>query len=226
MRRGYNNGGYVSFRMASTDDHPFQNELLEWSKGNLRKFPWRTTSDPYKILIAELLLRRTFAAKVEPIYETFVSEYPDFDAVAAADDDELREIIRPLGLQNQRVNVLRKVAGRLRDRPIQSAPSELMNVPHVGKYAAHAVSCFGYGQAQPIFDTNVQRVYGRVFDLDQSRDQRDEEQWAFAEDILPEEDAQTYNLALLDFAAEICTAQSPACDKCFARRYCDYYLPD
>jgi len=80
----------------------FRSDLLSWAYDNLRTFPWRETDDPYEILIAEILLQKTAAEKVDPVYREFLSTYPSLNELAAADREELADIIYSLGLQNQR----------------------------------------------------------------------------------------------------------------------------
>ena len=79
----------------------FRLELMSWASDNLRSFPWRETSEPYEILMAEILLQKTAAEKVELVYHEFLSTYSSLEELAAADRDELADIIYSLGLQNQ-----------------------------------------------------------------------------------------------------------------------------
>ncbi|GAD52053.1 A/G-specific adenine glycosylase [Halarchaeum acidiphilum MH1-52-1] len=99
-------------------------------------------------------------------------------------------------------------------------PDELMELPGVGPYVANATVCFACGEALPVLDRNVKRIYGRVFGARWPDTPSDQE--AFAHDLLPEDEARTYNLALLDFGAAVCTGD-PRCEICFAPEYCTYY---
>jgi A/G-specific adenine glycosylase len=199
----------------------FRSELLGWASDNLRTFRWRETTDPYEILIAEILLQKTAAEKVEPVYEEFLATYPTLEELAAAERNELADIIYSLGLQNQRSKALVSIGQALRSSGVPDDAERLLELPYVGRYAANATLCFAFGEPRPIVDANVVRVYNRIFDTD--FDYRDEEAWQFAEEVLPEADAWEFNLAILDFAAEICAPKTPNCEECFFTDRCGYY---
>jgi A/G-specific adenine glycosylase len=173
------------------------------------------------VLIAEILLQRTRAETVEPIFNEFIERYPSMVELRDAEEADIAGLLSPLGLHNRRASSLVKIGTRIGDDPLPTDEEELLELPHVGKYVANAVLCFAHGEPRPVVDRNVIRVYQRVFEIEEDR-QRSEELWDFAAMVLPEEDARDYNLALLDFAAARCTARSPGCDGCFARSYCPY----
>lgn len=195
--------------------------IMEWSADNLRDFSWRQTCEPYEVLIAEILLQRTAADKVEPIYDEFLKRYPSPSALSKAEVSEVADVLEPLGLHNKRGAALVRIGDLLSDQAVPQSEGELMELPFVGRYAANATLCFAYNRRRPIVDRNVVRVYERAFDVD--LDYRDDESWAFAKRILPDTDYRRYNLAVLDFAAEICTARSPKCTSCFFKQDCAFF---
>lgn len=199
----------------------FRSDLLSWAVDNLRTFPWRETTDSYEVLIAEILLQKTAAEKVEPIYVEFLATYPSPAELAEADRDELADIIYSLGFQNQRSKALISIGQALRGSGVPDDAERLLELPYVGRYAANATLCFAFGEPRPIVDANVVRVYNRIFDTD--FDYRDEAVWQFAEKVLPAVDAQEFNLAILDFAADICAPKTPNCEECFFTEQCSYY---
>jgi len=199
----------------------FRTALLGWAVDNLRTFPWRTTTDPYEILVAEILLQKTAAAKVEPVYTDLISTHPSLAALAQADQERLADRIYTLGLQNQRSKALIKIGQILQDSGVPDDAEALLELPYVGRYAANATLCFAFGEPRPIVDANVVRVYNRIFD--KTFEYRDEEAWSFAAAVLPGERARRFNLAILDFAAEVCAPKVPNCDQCFFTGACDYY---
>lgn len=206
-------------RQARIED--FRSALLGWAEENLRAFPWRETSDPYEVLIAEILLQKTSAEKVEPIYRELLDTYPTIDSLAAADPDHLADIIYSLGFQNQRSRALVGI-GRQLGESVPADESELLDLPYVGRYAANATLCFAFGKPRPIVDENVVRVYNRIFDTE--FDYRDEKAWKIAARVLPEANARRFNLALLDFGATVCTPKIPNCNQCFFTDSCSYYM--
>lgn len=212
--------------LCSLKAKPFVGELAEWGENNRREFPWREEDrSPYEVFIAEMLLRRTSAEAVEPVYREFLDRYPDLNALSSADKEELAELLQPLGLHNNRAKALRDITSQLVFSGIPDTEEELLDLPHVGPYVANATLCFGYGQRRPIVDANVARIYSRVFDIDLMDDQLHEDDylWDFAESLLPEEEYRGYNLALLDFGAAVCTSKSPSCPTCLSNDICEYY---
>jgi A/G-specific adenine glycosylase len=199
----------------------FRSSLLRWGSDNLRSFPWRETTEPYEVLIAEILLQKTAAEKVECIFEEFISTYPSPVELAEANRGELADTIYSLGFQNQRSKALVSVGQTLQDGEVPDDIERLLELPYVGRYAANATLCFAFGEPRPIVDANVIRIYNRIFDTD--FDYRDEAAWQFAEEVLPETDTREFNLAILDFAAEICVPKTPNCEECFFTDQCSYY---
>jgi len=202
----------------------FRDDLLDWSEGNLRSFPWREDdATPYEVLIAEIMLKQTRSPTVHEIYVEFLEEFPTVEALAEAERDELIDIIQPLGLYNYRADAFMEIAERSVDGGIPESAEELSDFPQVGPYVLNATLCFGFGEELPILDTNVERIYTRVFEEDGVGEVDDDELWELAERMLPKGQARRYNLALLDFGYSICTHSSPSCETCFASGYCDYY---
>lgn len=205
----------------------FPSDMLSWAEDNLRTFPWRTSStSPFEVLVAEILLKQTRATTVADILPRFLREYPDPASLSKANREELIEFIRPLGLYNYRSRALREIGATLAENGVPCQEEELLELPQVGKYVANATLCFGFGRSRPVVDSNVKRVYGRLFKGLNPDAETDEKLWSFAEDLLPKDGAERYNMALLDFGAEICTSSSPKCEECFATAYCDYYRQD
>lgn len=143
----------------------FDRELLEWSEEHLRKFPWREATSPYEVFVAEILLSKTPVFKVKPLYETFLDRYPTLSHLEATDKEELSSLLHPPGLQNRRAAALIKIGRKLSDNGILESEEELLELPYVGKYAANATFCFAFGHHRPIVDSNVIRIYNRVFDV-------------------------------------------------------------
>jgi A/G-specific adenine glycosylase len=199
----------------------FREDLLSWSESNLREYPWRKSDDSYRVLVAEILLQKTFADKVEPIYDEFVDRYPRLDALTEAKVEAVTSLLKPLGLQNVRAKALIDIANEYADGGIPDDKEALLELPYVGPYAANATLCFAFDERRPIVDANVVRVFNRAFGLDLTP--QDEKAWEIADRVLPDQDYQRFNLALVDFGAKICTADSPRCLDCFYNDLCTYY---
>lgn len=202
--------------------------FLRFYRTNGREFPWRTDGIPsLGVLLAEMLLRQTRAEQVSVIWPMLVDNYPDATLLAAADPDQLFELLKPLGLGRQRVVAIQSMASALiRDHngEVPRDIGQITKLPHVGVYAAHAVACFAFRKRVPIVDTNVIRVFSRLTGRDFGRDnRRSEDVWKLAKLALPlRASVQQYNYGLLDFAATICKPRVPLCQECGLRRHCNW----
>lgn len=201
--------------------------LLKWFAENKRAFPWRETSDPYKVLMAEILLRKTDAGKVSTIYDHFVRKYPGFEALVNADAKELEQFLRPLGLYRRRTKELIDLAQIMTTEyhgEIPRSREELLKLPGVGDYIANAVLCFAFGEDLPLLDTNIGRVAIRVFSFksEKKRVRDDPEMWQMVHRIVPKRRARDFNFAVLDLAAKVCIPRKPKCLVCPINLICDY----
>lgn len=87
-----------------SDKKFFVESIIRWAEnGNLRSFPWRKTSDIWRIALAEILLARTPAHRVLPVYQNLVKRYPSPISVNTKDLPDLVEILKPLGLQKKKL---------------------------------------------------------------------------------------------------------------------------
>jgi len=213
-------------KVAATRKRDFQHLLLKWSEKNLRDFPWRKNPTPYVILVTEVLLRRTTATAVLRIYPSFLKEYSDLKKITVAEETKLESLLSSIGYHKQRARILKNMAKFLVDKFNGAVPcsrDSLLEIPHVGSYTAGAILSLGCSQPSAMVDTNVERVYGRVFQsyLPKKGQRR------FIDEIatmyVPENNHQIYNLALLDLAALICTYGIPRCGICPVKRLCDYF---
>lgn len=185
--------------------------LLEWHLKNRRIFPWRCSRDPYRVLVAELMLQRTQARQVGPVFETFVRRFP---RPTNASEKEVSEIIKPLGLAHRAPRFAALMKKLSESGLVPDKMEELLVLPGVGRYVAGAVLCFGFGKDVAIVDVNVARVLSRVFRLKpRGRPQNDKRMLELAEKLVPRRRGPQYNEALLDFAALVCrpTPQHGGC---------------
>lgn len=200
--------------------------LLSWFEKNKRDFPWRKTSAPYHILVAEVMLRQTFAEKVVPVYNKFLTKYSTVNSLSKAKPNKVRDLIYPLGLlyrAEQLIDFANELI-RVHGGVFPEAREDLEALPGVGPYTASAILCFAFNKPEAIIDTNILRVYRRVYDLGEHSTKRgpDKVTIEIAKVVAPEKDTRDFNLALLDFAAKICTHYSPKCAGCPIVERCAY----
>jgi len=202
----------------------FQRRLLRWYTRHGRDLPWRHTRDPYRILVAEMMLHQTQVNRVIPKYNEWLTVYPTFEALAATRLEEAKKLWRPLGynFRPERLHQIAKHVVNELDGKLPNTFEELIALPGIGRYTAGAVLSFAFHHDVPIVDTNIRRVIQRIFDVhgDPTRSAVRREIWRLAEILIPEGNAATFNHALMDFGALICTARNPACHSCKANDIC------
>jgi A/G-specific adenine glycosylase len=163
-------------------------ELLRWFAAGGRDLPWRQTRDPYAILVSEVMLQQTQAARVVPCYLEWLERWPTAASLGAAPTADVIRAWQGLGY-NRRALSLQRAARRV---AAEGWPADLTELPGVGPYTAAAVACFGFGRPVLPVDVNVRRVQertGEPFD-------------------------HTCAQALMDLGATVCIARVPRCGEC------------
>jgi A/G-specific adenine glycosylase len=162
--------------------------LLAWHAENATDLPWRRTRDPYAILVSEVMLQQTQAARVVPRYVEWLERWPSAKALAAASPADAIRAWQGLGY-NRRALSLHAAARQI---AAHGWPDDLTELPGIGRYTADAVARFALGRDVLPVDVNVRRVQERT---------------GFAFD--PECAA-----ALMDLGRELCLARVPRCSRC------------
>lgn len=204
----------------------FQQAMLDWYEKNRRGYIWRGHSDPYKILVSEIMLQQTNAARVAPIYQRFTEQYPNTRVLAQAELPDLMTIMKPIGL-GYRARRLKEVAEKLVAEYNGDLPAKeeaLLALPGIGRYISNAILCFAFDNKVALVDVNVVRLYQRVFGAtsEKARPRDDPKLWKFATEMLPGTRFKEYNLALIDFSAQVCTLRKPKCDRCAVSGFCNF----
>lgn len=198
--------------------------LLGWFEANRRDLPWRHTRDPYRILIAEVMLQQTQVDRVVPYYERFLELLPTVEALADAPTSMVITLWAGLGYNRRAVNLQRTAQAvmQLHDGVFPSDPEQLLSLPGIGPYTAGVIACFAFERPAAFTDTNMKRVIHRLIagpDLPRPS-LTDRELIAYAEQLVPSNDAWRWNQALIEFGALQCTARKPACVICPLQTQC------
>ena len=173
-------------------------------------------------LIAEVMLQRTKAEQVDPVYRVFIKRYPNLNAIDEG-NEELRSMLQPLGL-NWRINMIVDLTRELYQLGyVPTEYEDLIKLPGVGDYVASAFISFHLGRRRPIIDSNFVRVFGRILGIKTDNSTR-RKKWFrdFMEEITPDQELKAFNYAVLDFAKSICRPK-PLCYECIINSYCGYY---
>ena len=201
-------------------------QLLKWFKISARDFPWRYDRNPYHVLMAEMMLRRTQARQVVAVYQRFIQCYPDVNSLDQAPAEEVGAILHPLGLEWRAEN-FKILAHELVTRyngTVPSSSQELLMLNGVGPYVTEAVRCFSFNEWGVIVDTNTVRVAARYFGFSYTPESRRRKPVIQAVSCLVDEEyPASSNYALLDFAAIVCSAKRPDHEHCPLASRCAYY---
>ena len=198
--------------------------IIKWFSNDGRDFPWRSTQNPYHILIAEMLLRRTTASAVARIYDDFLTRFDTPQKLKQARISTIERMVSTLGLQSVRAKHIHETALILvRDYNGEVPPDSavLESFPGVGQYAAAAVSNFAFGNAEPMVDGNVLHLMNRIFELGfaQSSDKRI---WQFMQRFGGEKQDKRLYWGIIDLVALVCLRRNPRCQKCPLSQNCRY----
>jgi A/G-specific adenine glycosylase len=188
-------------------------DLLAFYDARRRELPWRGESDPYRILVSEIMLQQTRVDTVMGYYDSWLERFPDVGALAAAEEADVLKAWEGLGYYRRARN-LHAAARVVRDRWDGSVPStagKLRELPGVGEYTAGAVASIAFDEAVPAVDGNVRRVLARLDDVPDpsTRWLRDT-----AAALVDEERPGDWNQALMELGATVCTPRRARCGAC------------
>ena len=196
---------------ASTKD------LLRSWWGDVRatrdQLPWRGERDPWRVLVAEMMLAQTQAPRVAKRYPEVISELASPRASAVIRPDRYLELWSGLGYYRRALSLRAsaiEICGRF-DGVVPNSLAELLTLPGVGRYTARAVLAFAFEESVGVLDTNIGRVLSRAV---AGRPLRAKEAQELADALVPVEGSREWNLAVMDFGAIVCRARSPLCEQC------------
>jgi A/G-specific adenine glycosylase len=190
--------------------------LLAWYAGARRDLPWRRTRDPYAIWLSEVMLQQTRVDTVVPYFERFLARWPTVDSLAEAPLDDVLAAWSGLGYY-RRARMLHAGARAIAVASGFPADAEgLAKVPGIGRYTAGAVASIAYGQAAPLVDGNVARVFARLFAIDEDLRSTPavKRLWSLASTLVDPRDPGSWNQALMELGATVCTPREPRCSAC------------
>ncbi|SUK12733.1 A/G-specific adenine glycosylase [Staphylococcus agnetis] len=204
----------------------FKTDLIDWFKENQRQMPWRETTDPYKIWVSEVMLQQTQVDTVRDYYMRFIERFPTVKALAEAPENEVLKYWEGLGYYSRARNfhtaakeVVLNYKGIV---PID--PTIFKTLKGVGPYTQAAVMSIAFNHPLPTVDGNVFRVWSRLNNDDtdialQSTRKR------YEHELLPyvETESGTFNQAMMELGALICTPKSPLCIFCPVQTHCESY---
>lgn len=202
----------------------FAEQIIGWYQNHQRNLPWRTTKDPYRIWLSEIILQQTRVAQGTPYYQKFIYKYPTVYDLAAASEQEVLRLWQGLGYYSRARN-LHACAKTIVNEHKGVFPDNyqlLKKLKGIGAYTAAAIASFAFNETVPVVDGNVYRVLSRVFgiteDIGSTKGQKEFRK--IAEKLVPKGKANVYNQAIMEFGALQCTPQKPACLLCPVHTQC------
>ena len=199
-------------------------DLLVWYAEHRRDLPFRDVSDPYAVLISEVMLQQTQVARVVPFYRAWMTTFPDIRTLAEAPLDAVLRAWQGLGYYARARN-LHKAAAVMVEQHGGHVPDDfeaLLALPGIGEYTAGAVASIAFGQRVSAVDGNVRRVLARLFAIedDPARAVGARKLRALAEDLADWPVPGDLNQALMEFGATVCRPRNPGCESCSLSEHC------
>jgi A/G-specific adenine glycosylase len=210
--------------LADHDLPAVREALVSWYEADHRAFPWRETTDPYEILVSEVMSQQTQLGRVVEAWEAFLDRWPTTAALAAADRSEVVAFWTSHSLgYNNRAKYLHEAAQQVEsefDGEFPTDPDGLSELMGVGPYTANAVASFAFNNGDAVVDTNVKRVLYRAFGVPDDDDAFE----AAAQQLMPDGESRVWNNAIMELGGVACE-QTPSCDSagCPWRAHCEAY---
>lgn len=222
--RPLNGTEHFSSDCITLDDiENIQDAMIRWEQENFQTFPWRETGNHFHALIAEMMLQRTKAEQVLPIYNEFVGLYSSLEKLNEDRELQLRTLLKPLGLNWRIDNIVKTISILSEQMEIPVEYDALTELPGIGSYVASAFLSFHTNQRHSIIDSNAVRLWGRVFGFQTDSETR-RKKWfrELVEFITPQNEIRLFNYAMLDVTRAICKGK-PLCNSCPLSENCNYY---
>lgn len=197
----------------------FATAVLAWFDAYGRKhLPWQQNKSPYRVWVSEIMLQQTQVTTVIPYYEKFMARFPDLASLADAAEDEVLAHWSGLGYYARARNLHKcaKLAVQQHGGALPETLDALMQLPGIGRSTAGAILSLSLGQSHPILDGNVKRVLARFFAIDgwPGKSAVLARLWELSEAVTPATGTASFNQAMMDLGATVCTRARPACEQC------------
>jgi A/G-specific adenine glycosylase len=189
----------------------FSELLLHWYDAEQRSLPWRGETDPYRILVSEIMLQQTRVAVVRERYRKFLDQFPSVERLARAREQSVLAAWSGLGYY-RRARALHAAAKHVtREGRFPQNAAALQELPGIGRYTASAIASIAFGEPVPVVDGNVKRVIQRI----SGRVLAEEEYWQIASELLDRSRPGDFNQAIMELGATVCVpGGEPLCLRC------------
>lgn len=205
----------------------FSKKVVRWYEKNRRDLPWRETKDPYRIWLSEIILQQTRVNQGLPYYLKFAEAFPTVFDLAAAPGQKVLRLWQGLGYYTRARNLhkcAKEVVARFNGK-FPKTFDELKTLPGIGDYTAAAIASISFGQSVAVVDGNVFRVLARIFGIETPINTPEGRRvfTRLANELVPKQNPDVHNQAMMEFGARFCTPRNPLCESCIFQAGCFAY---
>lgn len=202
----------------------FATQLAQWFTRHRRILPWREAPSAYKTVVSELMLQQTQVVTALPYFERWIERWPDFAALAAADEAQVLQMWEGLGYYSRARNLLKLARAWVAAAGKPATAAEWLAYPGVGPYTAAAIASIAFGEHAAVVDGNVVRILARL--------SADQTAWPSAAHavkaltplaqgiIARAENPGLHNEAMMELGATLCRKGQPQCLLCPVATLC------
>ena len=199
--------------------------VIDWYKQHGRKhLPWQKQRNPYRVWVSEIMLQQTQVATVIPYYQRFMQRFPTIESLAQAELDEVLQLWTGLGYYARGRNLHRtaQIIAHERSGLWPKNLCEMQSLPGIGRSTAGAILSLGMGIRGVILDGNVKRVLARMHCLKGWPDSGETNKtlWQLADQYTPSRGIKSFNQAMMDIGATLCSKKNPTCSFCPLNTHC------
>jgi A/G-specific adenine glycosylase len=208
----------------------FRKSLLAWFRKSARDLPWRRDRSPCAVLVSEMMLQQTQVATVVDYFTRWMRRFPDFRALAEADENDVLHLWQGLGYYARARNLHRaaKAVVAKHGGMIPEDYDAIRALPGIGDYTAGALMAFAFDRPVVVLDANVARVLARLFDVRTPVDSSAGKSRLreLAAELQPSRGGRNFNEALMELGALVCLPRGARCDVCPVRKFCRAENPE
>jgi A/G-specific adenine glycosylase len=191
-------------KLSKKQIREFQNTVLDYYKKEGRRLPWRTTRNPYRILVSEIMLQQTQVSRVLEKYKDFIKKFPNFKALAGATQSDVLRAWQGLGY-NRRALALYKTAQLVVKEYNGRLPCEkekLKTLPGIGEATSASIATFAFNTPTVFIETNIRSVFIHSF-FKNKEVVHDKDILPFIEETLPTKNPRVWYYALMDYGVKL-----------------------
>ena len=193
----------------------FKRDILSWYSNNKRRYSWRETNDPWKILLLETISQQTQLDRADTYFKIFIEKFPNPNSMASSSLKQVLSLWSGLGYNN-RAKRLHESSKILSKTGFDKLYPNFEVLPGVGPYTNNAILSFAYREKVITIDTNINRVISRYFGINDTK--------TFLNDntklLLDKVSSRDLNQAIMDFGSLVCKSKNPLCSICPLEKVC------